>query len=80
MARKRHQRGGKAKSLHARNIESLHYQMQVKEIQQWKRSQKGRFSCLVFSSPAKPKLQAKENFLVGHLSTRGEASVVATTQ
>lgn len=80
MARKRFKRGGMAKGLHARSIENLHYQLQAKEIQQWKRAQKGRSSCLVFSSPPKPKLQAKENFLVGHMSRRGEASVVATTQ
>jgi hypothetical protein len=79
MARKRFKRGGSTtKGLHARNIESLHYQMQVKDIQQWKREQKGRYPCRVFSSPEKPKLQEKENFLVGHMTARGEASTVAT--
>lgn len=80
MARKRFKRGGKNKSVHQRKIEVLHLHMQMKDLQQWSRQQRGRFDCRVFSSPAKPKLQAKENFLVGHMSLRGEASVVATTQ
>lgn len=75
MSRKRHTRGGKAKGLHARKIEDLHFQMQLKDVQQWRRSQRGRFHCLVFGSPAKPKLQAKENFLVSHMSIRGEPTL-----
>lgn len=75
MSRKRYQRGGKAKGLHARKIEDLHYQMQRKAVMHWMREQKGRFNCLVFGSPAKPKLQAKENFLVAHMSIRGEPTL-----
>jgi hypothetical protein len=72
MARKRHTRGGKAKGLHARKIEDLHFQMDVKDLQQWKRKLAGRADARVYRSPAKPKLQAKENFLVSHMSLRGE--------
>jgi len=53
-------------------IEELHHQMQRKAISHWMREQRGRFHCLVFSSPAKPKLQAKENFLVAHMGARDE--------
>jgi hypothetical protein len=55
-----------------RRIEDLHNRIQLKEMQQWRRQQAGRFHCIVFGSPAKPKLQAKENFLVSHMSLRGE--------
>lgn len=72
MARKRHKRGGAAKSLHQRTIENLHNQMQRKAIQDWMREQRGRYHCLVFGSPAKPKLQAKENFLTNHMLKRYE--------
>lgn len=72
MARKRHQRGGKAKGLHVRTIENLHHQMQRKAIMNWAREQRGRFHCLVFGAPAKPKLQKRENFLLTHMTARGE--------
>ena len=55
-----------------RRVEDLHNQIQLKDMQQWRRQQSGRFHCLVFGPPAKPKLQAKENFLVSHMSLRGE--------
>ena len=72
MSRKRHQRGGKIKSVYTRSVASLHSQIEHKSIQHWLREQRGRYHCLVFGSPAKPKLQDKENFLVSHLSLRGE--------
>lgn len=46
--------------------------MGKKSVQQWMRVQRGRYECKVFGSPAKPKLQAKENFLLSHMSLRGE--------
>jgi hypothetical protein len=55
-----------------RKIEDLHFQIEKKDMQQWQRILARRADARVYRSPAKPKLQAKENFLVSHMSLRGE--------
>ena len=55
-----------------KRIETLHRQLSEKDMRSWMREMQGRFNCRVFMSPAKPKLQSKENFLLNHMQQRAE--------